>query len=245
MERAPPCVAEATLLDSEEQAAPGLPPPGQPQPTSGVPTRTPTDSLGGRAPGGLQGSSQLGSHGVSPDEVAAGGSEEAPLGHGVRWVRSMAAALRRRAVRRRRSQITAAMVTHTSFSFCSMAAASSQQPAAMDADQHLSSSSPEGEDMAAVPAVALLSDEWEAVVLHLHPKAAMALAITSVHMLVVVGAAILTSKSMDMCYSVRQLAESGARTAAMIMCIGDVCVLAERIAAEQDSTVRGYLECWY
>ena len=96
--------------------------------------------------------------------------------------------------------------------------------------------------MAAVPAVALLSDEWEAVVLHLHPKAAMALAITSVHMLVVVGAAILTSKSMDMCYSVRQ---SGARTAAMIMCIGDVCVLAERIAAEQDSTVRGYLECWY
>ena len=107
------------------------------------------------------------------------------------------------------------------------------------------SSSPEGEDMAAVPAVALLSDEWEAVVLHLHPKAAMALAITSVHMLVVVGAAILTSKSMDTCYSVRQLAESGARTAAMIMCIGDVCVLAERIAAEQDSTVRGYLECWY
>ena len=32
----------------------------------------------------------------------------------------------------------------------------------------------------------------------------MALAITSVHMLVVVGAAILTSKNMDMCYSVRQ-----------------------------------------
>ena len=87
MERAPPSVAEASVLDSEEQPAPGLPPPGQPQPTSGVPTRTPTDSLGGRAPGGLQGSSQLGSHGVSPDEVAAGGSEEAPLGHGVRWVK--------------------------------------------------------------------------------------------------------------------------------------------------------------
>ena len=45
-ERAPPCVAEATLLDSEEQAAPGLPPPGQPQPTSGLSTETVTDSLG-------------------------------------------------------------------------------------------------------------------------------------------------------------------------------------------------------
>ena len=50
--------------------------------------------------------------------------------------------------------------------------------------------------MAAVPAVALLSDEWEAVVLHLHPKAAMALAITSVHMLVVVGAAIVSNSPM-------------------------------------------------
>ena len=232
------------MLDSEEQPAPGLPPPGQPQPTSGVPTRTPTDSLGGRAPGGLQGSSQLGSHGVSPDEVAAGGSEEAPLGHGVRWVKHGSSPAEAGSKKTKKSNNGSDGNSH-SFSFCSMAAASSQQPAAMDADQHLSSSSPEGEDMAAVPAVALLSDEWEAVVLHLHPKAAMALAITSVHMLVVVGAAILTSKSMDMCYSVRQLAESGARTAAMIMCIGDVCVLAERIAAEQDSTVRGYLECWY
>ena len=87
MERVPPSVAVASLLDPKEQPAPGLPPPGQPQPASGVPTGTPTASLGGRAPDGLQGSSQLGLHGVYPDELAAGGSEEAPLGHGVRWVK--------------------------------------------------------------------------------------------------------------------------------------------------------------
>ena len=86
-ERAPPCVVEASLLDSEEQAAPGLPPPGQPQPTSGLSTESVTDSLGDDS-SALHGSSQLGSHGGAPNEAAAvnEGDGEA-LGHGVRWVK--------------------------------------------------------------------------------------------------------------------------------------------------------------